>query len=47
MYVCQFLAESLDVAQDPEWAIQLGNSFISQYDLYSVDDEHSGLLHRL
>ncbi|CAA6662595.1 unnamed protein product [Spirodela intermedia] len=44
--VINFLAESLDIAQDMECVTQLGNSFTSQYDLYSVDDEHSALLHR-
>lgn len=48
VFVCgqQFVAESLDVIQDVEWVISLGNSFAKQYELYSSDDEHSALLHR-
>ncbi|KAL6987297.1 Protein SHOOT GRAVITROPISM 6 [Sarracenia purpurea var. burkii] len=42
----QFLAESLDVIQDTDWVISLGNSFSKQYELYKPDDEHIGLLHR-
>ncbi|KAG6412080.1 hypothetical protein SASPL_124746 [Salvia splendens] len=42
----QFVAESLDVIRDPDWAISLGNSFAKQYELYSSEDEHSALLHR-
>ncbi|XP_042014452.1 protein SHOOT GRAVITROPISM 6-like isoform X1 [Salvia splendens] len=44
--VVNFVAESLDVIQDPDWAISLGNSFAKQYELYSSEDEHSALLHR-
>lgn len=48
LFVCdkQFVAESLDVIQDVDWVISLGNSFAKQYELYSSDDEHSALLHR-
>lgn len=42
----QFLAESLDVVQDIEWIMALGNAFTRQYILYAADDEHSALLHR-
>lgn len=42
----QFLSESLDVIQDPDWVISLGNAFTNQYELYTPDDEHAALLHR-
>ncbi|XP_048137647.1 protein SHOOT GRAVITROPISM 6 isoform X3 [Rhodamnia argentea] len=42
----EFLTESLDVIQDIDWVISLGNSFTRQYELYVSDDEHSALLHR-
>ncbi|KAL7606354.1 hypothetical protein Lser_V15G20655 [Lactuca serriola] len=41
-----FLAKTLDVVQDIDWAISLGNAFAKQYELYTYDDEHSALLHR-
>ncbi|KAK1562913.1 hypothetical protein Q3G72_018949 [Acer saccharum] len=44
--IINFLAESLDVIQDNDWVISLGNVFGEQYVLYMPDDEHSGLLHR-
>ncbi|KAL6496288.1 Protein SHOOT GRAVITROPISM 6 [Orobanche gracilis] len=44
--VINFVAESLDVIQDVDWVISLGNSFAKQYELYSPEDEHSALLHR-
>ncbi|KZV15223.1 protein SHOOT GRAVITROPISM 6, partial [Dorcoceras hygrometricum] len=44
--IINFIAESLDVIQDVDWVISLGNSFSNQYELYSSDDEHSALLHR-
>ncbi|XP_078440050.1 ARM repeat superfamily protein isoform X2 [Wolffia australiana] len=44
--VLNFLAESLDVVHEPEWVIQLGDSFVRHYELYSGEDEHSALLHR-
>ncbi|XP_038883575.1 protein SHOOT GRAVITROPISM 6 isoform X1 [Benincasa hispida] len=44
--VINFLAESLDVIQDTNWVISLGNAFSNQYELYVSDDEHSALLHR-
>ncbi|XP_021290042.1 protein SHOOT GRAVITROPISM 6 isoform X3 [Herrania umbratica] len=44
--IINFLAESLDVIQDTDWVISLGNAFIKQYSLYTPDDEHSALLHR-
>ncbi|XP_057983736.1 protein SHOOT GRAVITROPISM 6 isoform X2 [Malania oleifera] len=44
--IINFLAESLDVIQDPDWVISLGNAFTEQYELYTPDDEHSALLHR-
>lgn len=44
--IINFLAESLDVVQDTEWVISLGNAFTRQYVLYVADDEHSALLHR-
>ncbi|KAL5546037.1 hypothetical protein UlMin_005724 [Ulmus minor] len=44
--IVNFLAESLDVIQDADWVISLGNAFTKQYELYTPDDEHSALLHR-
>ncbi|POO01806.1 Coatomer beta subunit [Trema orientale] len=44
--IINFLAESLDVIQDADWVISLGNAFTSHYELYTSDDEHSALLHR-
>ncbi|KAK8685539.1 hypothetical protein V6N13_041539 [Hibiscus sabdariffa] len=44
--IINFLAESLDVIQDTDWVISLGNAFTKQYALYTPDDEHSALLHR-
>ncbi|XP_022143882.1 protein SHOOT GRAVITROPISM 6 [Momordica charantia] len=44
--IINFLAESLDVIQDTNWVISLGNAFSNQYELYVCDDEHSALLHR-
>ncbi|GMI71181.1 SHOOT GRAVITROPISM 6 [Hibiscus trionum] len=44
--IINFLAESLDVIQDNDWMISLGNAFTKQYALYMPDDEHSALLHR-
>ncbi|KAI6675717.1 hypothetical protein NL676_003623 [Syzygium grande] len=44
--IINFLAESLDVIQDIDWVISLGNSFTRQYELYTSDDEHSAILHR-
>lgn len=44
--IINFLAESLDVIQDADWVISLGNAFTKQYELYTPDDEHSALLHR-
>lgn len=44
--IINFLAESLDVIQDTDWVITLGNAFAKQYELYMSDDEHSALLHR-
>ncbi|KAG5557621.1 hypothetical protein RHGRI_007766 [Rhododendron griersonianum] len=41
-----FLAESLDVTQDTDRVISLGNAFAKQYELYKPDDEHIALLHR-
>ncbi|CAI9297683.1 unnamed protein product [Lactuca saligna] len=40
-----FLAETLDVVQDIDWVISIGNAFAKQYELYTYDDEHSALLH--
>ncbi|KAK7838487.1 protein shoot gravitropism 6, partial [Quercus suber] len=40
-----FLVESLDVIQDTNWVISLGNAFTRQYELYTSNDEHSALLH--
>ncbi|CAI9296289.1 unnamed protein product [Lactuca saligna] len=42
----EFLAKTLDVVQDIDWVISLGNAFAKQYELYTYDDEHSALLHR-
>ncbi|KAL7613048.1 hypothetical protein Lser_V15G06665 [Lactuca serriola] len=42
-----FLAETLDVVQDIDWVISLGNAYAKHYELYTYDDEHSALLHRL
>ncbi|XP_068646001.1 protein SHOOT GRAVITROPISM 6 isoform X2 [Aristolochia californica] len=44
--IINFLAESLDVIQDTEWVISLGNAFTDQYGLYVADHEHTALLHR-
>ncbi|KAF7147161.1 hypothetical protein RHSIM_Rhsim03G0088500 [Rhododendron simsii] len=44
--IIHFLAESLDVIQDTDWVISLGNAFAKQYELYKPDDEHIALLHR-
>ncbi|XP_010507584.1 PREDICTED: protein SHOOT GRAVITROPISM 6-like [Camelina sativa] len=44
--IINFLAESLDVTQDADWVISLGNSFAKQYILYTPDDDHAALLHR-
>lgn len=44
--IINFLSESLDVIQDNDWVISLGDAFTQQYELYMPDDEHSGLLHR-
>ncbi|KAG2628543.1 hypothetical protein PVAP13_3KG394681 [Panicum virgatum] len=44
--IINFLAESLDVVNDTEWVISLGDAFARQYDLYAISDEHSALLHR-
>nr|POE91853.1 protein shoot gravitropism 6 [Quercus suber] len=44
--IIDFLAESLDVIQDTNWVISLGNAFTKQYELYTSSDEHSALLHR-
>ncbi|XP_074563912.1 protein SHOOT GRAVITROPISM 6-like isoform X2 [Curcuma longa] len=44
--IVNFLAVSLDVVQDNEWIISLGNAFARQYALYDDDDEHLSLLHR-
>lgn len=44
--IINFLAETLDVVQDTDWIISLGNAFAKQYELYTSDDEHSALLHR-
>uniref|UniRef100_A0A7N2M7R6 MROH2B-like HEAT-repeats domain-containing protein n=1 Tax=Quercus lobata TaxID=97700 RepID=A0A7N2M7R6_QUELO len=42
-----FLAESLDVIQDTNRVISLGNAFTRQYELYNTsNDEHSALLYR-
>jgi maestro heat-like repeat-containing protein family member 1 len=42
----QFLSESLDVVQDHDWIVSLGDTFAKQYSLYVGDDEHTALLHR-
>ncbi|KAM3689336.1 hypothetical protein ACB098_09G040300 [Castanea mollissima] len=44
--IIDFLAESLDVIQDTNWVMSLGNAFTKQYELYTSNDEHSALLHR-
>lgn len=44
--IIHFLAESLDVIQDKDWVIFLGNAFTKHYELYTPEDEHSALLHR-
>ncbi|XP_034223743.1 protein SHOOT GRAVITROPISM 6 isoform X1 [Prunus dulcis] len=44
--IINFFAESLDVIQDSDWVIPLGNAITKQYGLYTSDDEHSALLHR-
>ncbi|TQE07856.1 hypothetical protein C1H46_006505 [Malus baccata] len=45
--IINFFAESLDVIQDADWMRSLGNAITQQYELYTSDDEHSALLHRL
>ncbi|KAK8937233.1 hypothetical protein KSP39_PZI012653 [Platanthera zijinensis] len=44
--IINFISESLDVAQDTEWVISLGNAFARQYVLYVGDDDHAAMLHR-
>ncbi|KAK9079338.1 hypothetical protein SSX86_001009 [Deinandra increscens subsp. villosa] len=44
--IINFLAETLDIVQDNDWVISLGNAFAKQYELYTSDDDHSALLHR-
>ncbi|OIV92177.1 hypothetical protein TanjilG_30818 [Lupinus angustifolius] len=44
--ILTFLAESLDVIQDADWVMSLGNVFAKHYELYTSDDEHAALLHR-
>ncbi|XP_028777131.1 protein SHOOT GRAVITROPISM 6 isoform X2 [Neltuma alba] len=44
--IINFLAESLDVIQDSDWIMSLGNIFAKHYELYASDDEHAALLHR-
>ncbi|KAJ8499621.1 hypothetical protein OPV22_010173 [Ensete ventricosum] len=44
--IVNFLSESLDVVQDNEWILSLGNAFARQYALYDDNDEHLALLHR-
>ncbi|XP_031119472.1 protein SHOOT GRAVITROPISM 6 isoform X1 [Ipomoea triloba] len=44
--IISFLAESLDVIQNVDWVLLLGNTFARQYELYKSDNEHSALLHR-
>lgn len=46
LLIFQFLAESLDVVNDTEWVISLGDAFARQYDLYAISDGHAALLHR-
>ncbi|XP_028548075.1 protein SHOOT GRAVITROPISM 6 isoform X1 [Dendrobium catenatum] len=44
--IINFISESLDVVQDTEWVILLGNAFARQYVFYVGDDEHAAMLHR-
>jgi hypothetical protein len=44
--IINFLSESLDVVNDTEWVISLGDAFARQYDLYAISDGHAALLHR-
>ncbi|KAF9599000.1 hypothetical protein IFM89_033345 [Coptis chinensis] len=44
--IINFLAESLDVIENREWVISLGDVLAEQYELYTSDDKHSALLHR-
>ncbi|KAG4916386.1 hypothetical protein JHK87_053943 [Glycine soja] len=44
--IINFLAESLDVIQDADWVMSLGNVFAKHYELYASDDQHTALLHR-
>ncbi|XP_045795656.1 protein SHOOT GRAVITROPISM 6 isoform X1 [Trifolium pratense] len=44
--IINFLAESLDVIQDADWIMSLGNVFAKHYELYTSDDEHAAILHR-
>ncbi|GAU20349.1 hypothetical protein TSUD_338310 [Trifolium subterraneum] len=45
--IINFLAESLDVIQDADWIMSLGNVFAKHYELYTSDDEHAAILHRI
>ncbi|CAL4920753.1 unnamed protein product [Urochloa decumbens] len=44
--IINFLSESLDVVNDSEWVISLGDAFARQDDLYGISDGHAALLHR-
>ncbi|KAJ3682542.1 hypothetical protein LUZ60_015115 [Juncus effusus] len=44
--IINFLSESLDVVQDRDWIVSLGEAFAKQYTLYLGDNEHCALLHR-
>ncbi|KAH7352920.1 hypothetical protein KP509_19G069800 [Ceratopteris richardii] len=44
--IIHLLAESLDVNQNTEWILSLGNALSDQYTLYIGDHTHSSLLHR-
>ncbi|KAI4300360.1 hypothetical protein L6164_033748 [Bauhinia variegata] len=44
--IINFIAESLDVIQDADWVMSLGNVFSKHYELYPADDEYAAFLHR-
>ncbi|BBN19571.1 maestro heat-like repeat-containing protein family member 1 [Marchantia polymorpha subsp. ruderalis] len=44
--IVHLLSESIDVIQNSQWTLSLGNAFASHYDLYTGDHPHSALLHR-
>ncbi|GJZ95911.1 hypothetical protein Tco_0668245 [Tanacetum coccineum] len=43
----EFMVETLDVVQDTDWIIFVGNVFAKQYEFYNSDDKYSALLNRI